>query len=244
MKRISMIFTVLMALFVSMPTMAQEKKKLDWKDGKMPALTNVKDINDYLLTCDTIINHLKAIDENLVWYKVQEVQCENSDGTISKTYHIVNEKDPTDFRGKDAALKQTLDVISVCIILPLEAANIGVQTPLYTMALPQLGLGAVKYAKYSKLGPQLAARCATDVVQTLAKLRKQGKAIRALKKMTNQKGELTDPNIDISKVEGMEDFVESGTVQKTSDELAAILAKEQAADSNVGDIDESALDIE
>lgn len=242
MKKLSMIITCLLALLVSMPTMAQKKNQLDWKDGKMPELTEVKEINDYLLTCDTIINNLKSLDENLVWYKVQPVKVTEEDGTVSETYHIVDQNG--NFRGKSEALKQTLDVISVCIILPLKAANIGLQTPLYTTSLPKLGLGAMKYAKYAKFGPQLAARCTTDVVDILSKLRKQGKAIRALKRMTNEKGELTDPNIDISKVEGLEEFTETEAIQKSSSELAELLAKEQAEDSNIGDFDESALDIE
>lgn len=230
-----------MAMFMSMSVLAQ-KKTIDWKGGKMPELTNVKEINDYLLTCDTIINNLKALDKNLVWYKVQKVQVTENDGTVSETYHIVDQYG--NFRGKSEALKQTLDVISVCVILPLKAANIGLQTPLYTTALPQLGLGAIKYAKYTKLGPQLSARCTTDVVEVLSKLRKQGKAIRALKHMTNEKGELTDPSLDISTVEGMEDFTETEAVQKTSDELAELLKQEQAADDNAGDFDEGSLDID
>lgn len=235
------IFVCLLAMFMTMPAMAQ-KKQLDWKDGQMPELTDVKEINDYLLTCDTIINNLKALDENLVWYKVQKVEVTEKDGTVSETYHIIDQNG--NFRGKNEALKQTLDVISVCVILPLKAANIGLQTPLYTTALPKLGLKGLKYAKYSKLGPQLSARCTTDVVEILSKLRKQGKAIRALKHMTDEKGKLIDPSINVSSVEGMEDFTEEQAVQKTSDELAELLKQEQAADANAGDFDEGALDID
>ena len=83
MKKLSMIIACFLAMLVSMPTMAQKKKQLDWKDGKMPELTDVKEINDYLLTCDTIINNLKSLDENLVWYKVQPVKVTEEDGTVS-----------------------------------------------------------------------------------------------------------------------------------------------------------------
>lgn len=241
MKKITSIFVLVLLCTLSMQTMAQ--RKLGWKDGKMPDLTEVKEINDYLLTCDTIINNLDKVENGLTWYKVVPVEVKNAeDGSVSMTYHIKDEEG--NFRGKDEALKQTLDVISVCLVLPLQAANIGLQTPLYSTALPKLGLSGIKYAKYAKLGPQLAARCTGDVVETLKKLRKQGKAIRALKKMTDEKGELTDPNINIKDVEGLGEFVESEPVQVTNSELADLLAKEQAADSNVGDIDESALDLE
>ena len=234
------VFICLMAMLV-MPVFAQ-KKQLDWKNGEMPKLTNVKEIDDYLLTCDTIIRNLKAIDENLLWYKVQKVQVTENDGSISETYHIVDQNG--NFRGKNEALKQTLDVISVCLLLPLEAANIGLQTPLYTVALPKLGLSAFKYGKYTKLGPQLAARCTTDVVDILKKLRKQGKAIRALKKLTDENGKLTDPNIDVSSYEGLEEFTEANPMEKTSKELSEILSHEQKADSSIGDLDDGALDIE
>lgn len=243
MKKILTISVLLLVSALIMPSMAQNKKKLGWKDGKMPELTKVKEINDYLLTCDTIINNLMVVEEGLTWYKVVPVEVKNEeDGSVSMTYHIKDENG--NFRGKNEALKQTLDVIAVCVLLPLRAANIGLQTPLYTTSLPQLGLSAIKYAKYSKLGPQLAARCTGDVVETLKKLRKQGKAIRALKKMTNESGELTDPNININEVEGLGEFVESEPIQVTDTELAELLAKEQEGDSNVGDIDEGALDLE
>ena len=82
-----MIFTVLLALFVSMPTMAQEKKKLDWKDGKMPALTNVKDINDLNKT-----NENQKTDKDSSGPSTKTDKNTNVDNNGDKIIRTINSK--------------------------------------------------------------------------------------------------------------------------------------------------------
>lgn len=243
MRNVIKALVIMTALLVAVPSMAakKEKKVVDWKDGKMPELTDIEAIDRYLLTCDTLIQDLKVLEETLVWYTVEKVQVTEKDGSISETYHVVDQNG--NLRGKDSALKQTIDVIGTCTLLPLKAANISMMSAAYTAALPQLKLKALSYAKYSKLGAQLAGKCTTEVVDILKRLRQQGKEIRALKKMTNEKGELKNPNVDLKNVDGV-DFSEVESVQKSSEELAAELAKAQKEDANVGDIDDSALDLD
>jgi hypothetical protein len=239
MKKLFQLTILLLTLAIAAPSALAEKKRPGWKDGKMPELTKVKDIDTYLLTCDSLITNLNAIDENTSWFEVKKVQVTNEDGTSSEVYHVVDQFGT--IRGKDESLQQTLAIINICTLCPLNAANIAVQTPLYVTALPQLGLNAFKYAKYSKLGPQLAAHNTTVVPETLKKLRKQWKAIHALKKMTNDQGELLDPSIDLTNVDGV-DLSECDTIVKTSSEVEAELAKAITADQQTGSIDESAFD--
>lgn len=236
MKKIMMAATLLIAMLAAVPMSAQNKEKLDWPNGKMPKLTKNATINTYLLSCDTIINNLKALDE-MVWYDVKKVQVKGDDGTVTETYHIVDQNG--NLRNTNGAWMQNIDITSKLVILPLTAANITLLTPGYTTELPNLGMDALKYGKYAKMGPKLAARCTKEVPEIIKKLAAQRKAIRALKQKFNDQGKLSDPSMDLSNVDGV-DFTEFETVEKTNAEMEAELKKiklEDPGDVNMDDLE-------
>lgn len=239
MKQLFKLAVLLLTFALAIPSASAEKKRPGWKDGKMPELTGVKEIDDYLISCDSLINNLKAIDENTSWYEVKKVQVTNDEGNVSEVYHVIDQFGT--IRGRDETLQQTMDIIKICTLCPLNAASIALETPIFTTALPKLGFNAIKYGKYVKLGPQLAAHNTTIVPETLKKLRTQWKAIHALKKMTNEQGELLDPSIDLTNVDGV-DLSECDTIVKTSAEVEAELAKAISADKETGSINESDFD--
>lgn len=236
MKNLMKCFALAMTLMLVIPVQAQKKAKtIDWKDGKMPQLTQVQDINKYLLTCDSLIQGLKNVDEMVTFYSVQKK--EQANGSVK--YLIVDEEG--NLRGKNEALKQTLEVIAMCTQLTMQGTRVGMMSTSYAAGLKQLDLKQMlSYGKYATMGGKLAARCGKEVVDILTKLRKQGKAIRQLKKMTNDKYEAKDPNLNMAEALGLETIEES---PKASDELLKELATVAAKDKKI-DVSDADFDLD
>src|SRR5574344_3038479 len=163
MKNFIKICVCVLALAVAMPAMAQkkkggdkdkkEKKEIVWPGGTKPAATGNASIDKYINTCDTMINKLKYIGESVTFYHVATIRVTNADGTVTEKRAVVDENGT--IRSKNLALKQTLELIKTCTELTMSSASLALLTATYTTSLPSLGLNAIKYGKYAKIGGQL-----------------------------------------------------------------------------------------
>lgn len=252
MKNFIKISVCVLALAVAMPAMAQkkkggdkdkkEKKEIVWPGGTKPAATGNASIDKYINTCDTMINKLKYIGESVTFYHVATIRVTNADGTVTEKRAVVDENGT--IRSKNLALKQTLELIKTCTELTVSSANLALLTATYTTSLPSLGLSAIKYGKYVKIGGQLTGRCTTEMVDLMKRLRQQGKEIRAFKKSFSEAGELSDPSMDISNIDGI-DFSATPVVEKSNEDFERELAEAAQVDQdNSGDVDDSLFDEE
>ena len=252
MKNFIKISVCILALAVAMPAMAQkkkggdkdkkEKKEIVWPGGTKPAATGNASIDKYINTCDTMINKLKYIGESVTFYHVATIRVTNADGTVTEKRAVVDENGT--IRSKNLALKQTLELIKTCTELTVSSANLALLTATYTTSLPSLGPIGFKYGKYVKIGGQLTGRCTTEMVDLLKRLRQQGKEIRAFKKSFSEAGELSDPSMDISNIDGI-DFSATPVVEKSNEDFERELAEAAQVDQdNSGDVDDSLFDEE
>ena len=134
----------------------KEKKKYEWKwDGK---LSGNETVDQYLLSCDTlwtkIQNYREQIDQ--FDYKEDTLRFINgADTTIYLAVHLENKEGQLFSKG--VANWQLAQSIMSGVNIVLESTQIGLQTASATLALPNLGLGAISFAKYVKAGPNIIA---------------------------------------------------------------------------------------
>lgn len=134
----------------------KEKKKYEWKwDGE---LSGNETVDQYLLSCDTlwtkIQNYREQIDQ--FDYKEDTLRFINgADTTIYLAVHLENKEGQLFSKG--VANWQLAQSIMSGVSIVLESTQIGLQTASATLALPQLGLGAISFAKYVKAGPNIIA---------------------------------------------------------------------------------------
>lgn len=250
MTNIIKIFVCALALAVAMPAVAQkkkggdkdkkEKKEIVWPNGTKPAATGNATVDKYINTCDTMINKLKYIGESVTFYHVATIRVTNADGTVTEKRAVVDQNGT--IRSKNLALKQTMELIKTCTELTMSSASLGLMTATYPPAALSLGVTGMKYMKYTKIGGQLTGRCTTEMVDLLKRLRQQGKEIRAFKKSFSEAGELADPSMDISNIDGI-DFSATPVVEKSNEDFERELAEAAKDDQeNSGDVDDSLFD--
>ena len=217
-----------------------ERLNITWPDDKRPDVSNIKEFDEYVAECDTLMDSLKVYVNQITWYKVSKIKVVNEDGTTSEILAVVDENDKV--RNTSRALRQYMDMISSGTSLAAGAVTITAATAAATSALAKKGFKALKYAKYMTVGPKLAKVCGEGVLDIVKNSRKQAAAIRALKQNFNENGELINPDMDLSQIEGL-DINSLPTVEKTKDQLTEEFAAavSEGAGEDISDEDIDAL---
>lgn len=243
---------LIMVMAVIAPTSLQaqkEKKKKEKKEyvWKMPELTNNKDFDTYLLTCDTLNTRIREYCDNIVFYEVKKIHETDENGNVlmdengqpKEIYAVVDSENH--IRGSKEAIFQYADMILNGTNIILDMANITLLTASATTALPSLGLNAFSYGKYLKAGPKLVQYGGQEIKEILTKCRAQAKQIRAYKNSFTEAGDLIDPQADTSNLDGV-NLNDVPTITKPSGELAAELEKAKQENANAKDVDTDAFD--
>ena len=196
----------------------KDKLNITWPDDKHPETSGIKEFDEYVAECDTLMDSLKVYVNQITWYKVSRIKVVNEDSTVSEILAVVDENETV--RNSGLALRQYMDMISSGISLTSGGVTITAATTAAVTAVAKKGLKGLKYAKYMGVGPKLAKACAEGVVNIIKNSRKQAKAIRALKNNFNENGELINPELNLDEIEGL-DFNSLPTIEKTKDQLNA-----------------------
>ena len=196
----------------------KDKLNITWPDDKHPETSGIKEFDEYVAECDTLMDSLKVYVNQITWYKVSRIKVVNEDSTVSEILAVVDENETV--RNSGLALKQYMDMISSGISLTSGGVTITTATTAAVTAVDKKGLKGLKYAKYMGVGPKLAKACAEGVVNIIKNSRKQAKAIRALKNNFNENGELINPELNLDEIEDI-DFNSLPTIEKTKDQFTA-----------------------
>lgn len=163
------IFLIVLALFtlgsqISVDAQKKEKKskkelKWDW-DGK---LSSNSEINQYLLTIDTLYNRVQAYQENFGNFTLNEGYFYYNDKLYSISCMLDNQgrvasRARVNWQFAQAYAEGTL------IILDMADATLGSTNAALT--LPKLGLEAIQFAKYVKGGPAVISK-GTQAIKTI-----------------------------------------------------------------------------
>lgn len=176
MKKLNCMLAALLAVLVMMPTSmnAQDNKKKkkakkefvwDWDHVK----SGNKDVDDYLMACDTLWNDITQYQENITAYEFKEDTLKLDD-----KYYIIAWMQTKDnaLLTKAAANWQLVESITSGISIVTSSVQIAAQTATATMALPSLGLKAFSYGKYVKAGPMIIGKAGKEIKEIVL-LRKE-----------------------------------------------------------------------
>lgn len=222
----------------------KEKKPYEWV---MPNLSGNEDMDKYLLACDTMFNQVKTYKEGITFYEVKKIQITDENGTVvtdengnpKEVYAVVDGNNT--IRGAGEALAQYLQMTLAGTNLILDMTNIGLLTTAAGLALPKLGLGAITYGKYIKAGPKLIGMASSEIKGIVKDCRAQARNIKAYKKNFSEKGELLDPQADLSNLDGTS-LADVPTVQKPQAEYEKEILSAAEEDKNASAVDDDAFD--
>ena len=176
MKKLNCMLAVLLAVLVMVPTSmnAQDNKKKkkakkefvwDWDHVK----SGNKDVDEYLMACDTLWNNITQYQENITAYEYKEDTLKWGD-----KYYIMAWMQTKDnaLLTKGAANWQLVESVTSGIGIVTSSVQIAAQTATATMALPSLGLKAFSYGKYVKAGPMIIGKAGKEIKEIVV-LRKE-----------------------------------------------------------------------
>jgi len=212
----------------------KEKKPYVWK---MPELTGDETFDDYLKTCDTLYNRVRTYSDGIVFYQVKKgIVTDKNTGEKKEVMGVFDEEG--NYRSSGKALQQYAELTLQGTSLIADLALITTSTAAATASLPGLGLKALSYGKYIKAGPKIVKMGTDEIGEIIKMTRTQAKAIRALRKGYNEEGQLKDPSIDPSNIDGV-DLSKVETVDIVDpDVLAEQMSKAKDEDKSVGEVEE------
>ena len=185
MKTLSKVMIAIMAILMFAPSEAYAKKKE--KKEKKPftwvlpnPLSGNADVDGYLLSCDTLWTKIQAYSESMTTYTYKEDTLRNINGADYLMAHMENAKGEYLTRG--AVAWQLVEAVTTGFEIVLDATNIGLQTATATMALPELGLKALSFGKYLKVGPKIIGMGGKEIKELATLRRTQLQSWKATKK--------------------------------------------------------------
>lgn len=231
MKHLGKYLVLFVAVLMLLPCGAQAQKKEKKFEWKLPKLTENKEFDTYLLTCDTLYTRIQAYNDSIVYYKVAQTDTGEKDDAGQPLYKYAVIDDEGNARNTGRALLQYADFILTGTNIVLDCANLTLLTASATTALPSLGLNALSYGKYLKAGPKIVGMGGKEIKEIVSSCKTQAKAIRALRKSSTNTGDNKDVVMISSQVpEGVE------IIQKTQEEMDAMV--NNAVKEEVGGADE------
>ncbi len=158
MKKVLLIVLALLTLGSTLVVNAQkkekkEKKELKWEwDGTK---SGNETIDKYLLTIDTLYNRVISYRDSIDSFEYRDTVI-NIKGKDYKVAYMLNHEGQLVTQGQinSQFMEATLDGMN----LVLDMTSAGLESATAALALPQLGLNALKFAKYVKGGPAVISQ--------------------------------------------------------------------------------------
>lgn len=186
MKTNKILFAVLAALCALMllpdNAFAQDKKskkkkkefKWEW-DGKK---SGNKEVDGYLMACDSLWGKIQSYQEDIASYKYMEDTI-----PINGVPYIVISMEDANHNKLTTGMANWQMVHSLMngVSIVANSVQIGAQTISATAALPQLGFGALSYAKYVTAGPQIIAMAGNEIKDIVNMRKSQMKKWKSIK---------------------------------------------------------------
>lgn len=176
------VLVALLAILVMAPMAVEAKKEKKAKkkyEWKMPEqLSGNETIDSYLLSCDTLWNDIQKYNENMTTY-IFKTDTFSVNGDLYVMSHMENASG--EYLTRAAANWQLVEAVTLGIGIVADGVSIGAQTVSATAALPELGLGALSYAKYVKAGPNIIALAGKEIKELAALRRSQWQQWKSMK---------------------------------------------------------------
>ena len=239
MKKFFSLVICALAVAIMMPAEAEAAKKKEKKpyEWVMPELSGNPDVDLYLLKCDTLYTKIQDYCNNITFYEMAEITVKDENGNEEKTYQIVD-KDGN-LRSSNLAFKQYLDLVLAYPLIALDMTDLATCQLAAVAAAPNLGLGALKYGKYIKAGPNIIKMGGAEMKKIYKRARAQAKQIKALKAGKIDEAVALNAEVNAGEVDGGTASIKQQTMTKADydKQLEAITAIDNTT-SIGGDIPE------
>lgn len=154
----------------------KEKKPYQWEMPKK--LSGVKEMDEYLLACDTLWNKIQAYKDSITFFHLDTLK-RMVNGQPCYVIKIVDEEGQE--RSFSQSIMQGIDIISNGSLIILDATNISLLTTLATLSIGKNPLIGFSHGKYLKAGPnivKLAYEEVREIVNATKLQMRQTKAMR------------------------------------------------------------------
>ncbi len=235
MKKLTKIVIALLAILMVAPMGVEaakkdkkkgEKKKYEWQ---MPdQLSGNAIVDEYLLSCDTLWNEIQKYNEDMTTY-IFKTDTFAVNGEIYVMSHMENAEGQYLTRG--AANWQLFEAVTIGVEIVADGVLIGLQTANATLELPNLGLGALSYAKYVKAGPNIIALAGKEIKELANIRRAQWQQWKSMKDeaidastlgiWTPEQVELLQKSCFIKKYEGDTALISDEVAKQKAEQLIA-----------------------
>lgn len=179
---------LLLGMLIAMPPVAEaakekkEKKPYEWNWDKK--LSGDKNVDDYLLSIDSIWYQMQDLNKEMEIYTYKE----DTLVVNGKTYIAAHMEDAKgDYVTRGTVNWQFAHTTTLSGSIVMQSTLVALQTATATMSLPNLGLNAFSYGKYVKAGPKVIEMAAKGVkdIWTIA--------VAQAKRWNGMKAESVDP---------------------------------------------------
>lgn len=181
MKQTILILTaLLLALSATLAHAQKEKKEKKPYAFVMPAkLSGIKDMDAYLLKCDTMYNRITTYREKISFFRIDTSYTTGPDGAKYAVLKVVDQDGNK--KNISATIMQYVDMTMQGSLLTLDMALLTTMTASATLSLTSNPLAAISYAKYAKDGPQIVALGGREIGTIAGSLKKQIADLKSIK---------------------------------------------------------------
>lgn len=182
----------------------KEKEAFDWEKVRPKKLSGDKDMDAYILTCDTMWYRIQSYRDSINFFRLDTVWATDDNGELCKVIKIRDQDGTT--RNFSESLKQSMDITFTGTNILLDVANITLLNTSATLSIAGNPLLALGYSKCLKGGlniNKLAYNEVKHIVNTTKRQMAQTKSMRQ-----SQMEGSTDQAIILPKEEGEEPNME------------------------------------
>lgn len=176
----------------------KEKEAFDWEKVRPDKLSGDKDMDLYILTCDTMWTRIQSYKDSINFFTLDTVWATNNDGTLCKVVKI-QDQDGTP-RNFSESLKQGMDIVFTGTSIVLDAASITLLNTTAGLSLASNPLLAFKYGKCLKGGLNINKLAYNEVKEIVNATKKQMAETKSMRQ--SQMEGSTDQAIILPQEEG------------------------------------------
>lgn len=189
----------------------KEKEAFNWEKVRPKKLSGDKDMDLYILTCDTMWGRIQSYKDSINFFRLDTVWATDKEGVLCKVIKIQDQNgNPRNF---SESLKQGMDITFTGTNILLDVANITLLNTTATLSLASNPLLAFGYTKCLKGGLNINKLAFKEVKYIVNATKKQIAQTKSMRK--SQMEGSTDQAIILPKEEGEEPNVDD--IKKLSD---------------------------
>lgn len=203
MKRnfVSAVLLALVAMFCfgSIAQAKEKKKKKEKKEfvWQLPEkMTDIKDFDEYLLTCDSLWNRITTYRDSIHFFKIDSVLVQDKETGV--VYYDIQIRDENGTKRSWAqSIQQGADMIFTGTDIVLDVANISLMTVTAGASLTENPLLAFSYGKYLKAGPKIVALAYQEVREIVNRTKQQMRTMKQIHQNKVDKSTDTDYLVEV-----------------------------------------------